>query len=187
MKTVLSYLISSNANKIFMAFDACRDFYDPNEDQATVDKKRALIASVFQSNKGAEMPSEDLRLLNKKEYSVLFSTSEKETALDSTANGISPFTISFVTALNRETSFIQAMLLAKRLTEEKTGGEQSPEIDIKWNSDLQYAASKTVTNSAFFELNQPLTPDMFNTSAEELKKYTKHLTDEGLEGLGVDS
>src|SRR5271157_3902336 len=181
VQAVLSSLTSANANKIFIAFDACRDFYDPKEDQASVEKKRALMASVFQSYKGAEMPSEDLRLLNRKEYSVLFSTSEKETALDSMDNGISPFTISFVTALGRETSFIQAMLLAKRLTEEKTGGEQSPEIDIKWNSDLQYAISKTVTNSALFELNAPLTPEMFNTSAEELKKYTKHLTDQGLE------
>jgi hypothetical protein len=181
VQAVLSSLTSANANKIFIAFDACRDFYDPKEDQASVEKKRALMASVFQSYKGAEMPSEDLRLLNRKEYSVLFSTSEKETALDSMDNGISPFTISFVTALSRETSFIQAMLLAKRLTEEKTGGEQSPEIDIKWNSDLQYATSKTVTNSALFELNEPLTPEMFNTSAEELKKYTKHVTDQGLE------
>ena len=158
VQAVLSALTSANANKIFIAFDACRDFYDPKEDQASVEKKRALMASVFQSYKGAEMPSEDLRLLNRKEYSVLFSTSEKETALDSMDNGISPFTISFVTALSRETSFIQAMLLAKRLTEEKTGGEQSPEIDIKWNSDLQYSTSKTVTNSALFELNELLRP-----------------------------
>jgi len=181
VQTVLSSLTSANANKIFLAFDACRDFYDPKEDQTSVEKKRALMASVFQSYKGAEMPSEDLRLLNRKEYSVLFSTSEKETALDSTDNGISPFTVSFITALTRETSFIQAMLLAKRLTEEKTGGDQSPEIDIKWNSDLQYAASKTVTNSAFYELNEPLKPEMFDIPAEELKKYTRHLTDQGLD------
>jgi hypothetical protein len=181
VQAVLSSLTSANANKIFIAFDACRVFYDPKEDQTTVEKKRALMASVFRSYRGAEMPSEDLRLLNRKEYSVLFSTSEKETALDETDNGISPFTVSFVTALGRETSFIQAMLLAKRLTEEKTGGEQSPEIDIKWNSDLQYATSKTVTNSALFELNEPLTPEMFNSSPEDLKKYTKHLTDQGLE------
>ena len=119
MQTVLSSLTSANANKIFLAFDACRDFYDPKEDQTSVEKKRALMASVFQSYKGAEMPSEDLRLLNRKEYSVLFSTSEKETAFDSTDNGISPFTVSFITALTRETSFIQAMLLAKRLTEDR--------------------------------------------------------------------
>lgn len=181
VQTVLSSLTSANASKIFIAFDACRDFYDPKENQAAVEKKRALMASVFQSYKGAEMTSEDLRLLNRKEYSVLFSTSEKETALDSTDNGISPFTVSFITALTRETSFIQAMLLAKRLTEEKTGGEQSPEIDIKWNSDLQYATSKTVTNSALYELNEPLKPEMFDISVEELKKHTRHLTDQGLD------
>jgi hypothetical protein len=181
VKTVLSLLATANANKIFVAFDACRVFYDPREDEATVKKKRAIISSVFQSYKGAEMPSGDLRLLNRKEYGVLFSTSEKEFALDSTDNGISPFTVSFVTALARETSFIQAMLLAKRLTEEKTRGAQSPEIDIKWNSDLQYAKSKTVTNSALFELNEPLTPDMFEASEEVLKKYTQHLTDQGID------
>jgi hypothetical protein len=181
VKTLLSLLATANANKIFVAFDACRVFYDPKEDAATVKKKRAIISSVFQSYNGAGMPSGDLRLLNRKEYGVLFSTSEKEFALDSTDNGISPFTVSFVTALARETSFIQAMLLAKRLTEEKTKGAQSPEINIKWNSDLQYGKSETVTNSAFFELNEPLTPDMFDTSEEVLKKYTQHLTDQGLD------
>jgi Caspase domain/PDZ domain len=181
IKTVLSLLGSANASKIFVAFDACRSLYSVRENVASLEKKRALIAPLFGSYRGVKMPKADLKLLNRKEYSVLFSTSEKEVALDSTDNGISPFTVSFVTALGRETSFIQAMLLAKRLTEEKTNGAQSPDIDIKWNGDLQYAAAHTITNEALFELNDPLKPAMFNAPKEALDTYTRHLSDEGLE------
>ena len=119
--------------------------------------------------------------MNRKEYSILFSTSEREVALDQSSIGLSPFTKSFVTALARETSFIQAMLLAKRLTEEETRGKQSPDLEIKWNSDLHYASSQTVRNSALFELNTALTPAMFTDQGSAAKNHSVLMRDQGME------
>jgi Caspase domain len=181
IKTLLSLLAAAGPSKVFVIFDACRDFFDPASGDS--ETKRALIKSAFQSYRGAGMSAADLSSLNRKEYSVVFSTSEREVALDRSSLGISPFTKSFVTALTRETSFIQAMLLAKRLTEEETGGRQSPDLEIKWNSDLRYSTSQTVKNSALFELNynMALTPDTFQDQGNAAKIHSVLIRDQGME------
>ena len=53
VQTVLSSLTSANANKIFLAFDACRDFYDPKEDQTSVARLDGLGVSILQGRGNA--------------------------------------------------------------------------------------------------------------------------------------
>ncbi|HKJ61143.1 MAG TPA: hypothetical protein VKA94_04000, partial [Hyphomicrobiales bacterium] len=103
---------------------------------------------------------------------MLFSTSHGEIALDSTVGGISPFTKAFLLALGRESSFVPAMLLAKRLTEEITKDAQSPDIRIKWNADLAYARASAVVNRATYFLNERITPAEMAGANVDLSKLT---------------
>jgi hypothetical protein len=134
---------------------------------------RASSAAPLPTGVRGFTPAEaDFRALNRKEYAVLFSTSHGEGAIDSTDEGISPFTKAFLLALGRETSFVPAMLLTKRITEEITKGAQSPDVQIKWNGDLVYAKSSSVNNVAEYELNNSLPAASFVGSSFDLAKMT---------------
>jgi tetratricopeptide (TPR) repeat protein len=155
LKTLLDALAEADFDKTLVAFDACRNSVKMVTAAASQDTPNSNV-TVVRSFRGMKISSVELQSLRRKEYSILFSTSAGEFAIDSLSDGLSPFTKSFISALRRESSFIPAMVLTKRITEEATSNEQSPTIEIKWNSDVTFARTLKSTNSAFYELNEPL-------------------------------
>ncbi len=166
LRTVLTLLAAADFEKVFVAFDACRNII------ASEAPKSDTVTGAVPSIRGFARSESDFRALNRREYAVLFSTSHGEFALDSTVGGISPFTKAFLLALGRESSFVPAMLLAKRLTEEITEDAQSPDIRIKWNADLAYARASAVVNRATYFLNEPITPTEMAGANVDLSKLT---------------
>lgn len=170
LRTVLAQLAAVDFEKVFVAFDACRNIIAnealKSEETGNAEPRTLPAIRGFARSEG------DFRALNRREYAVLFSTSHGEFALDSTVGGISPFTKAFLLALGRESSFVPAMLLAKRLTEEITEGAQSPDIRIKWNADLAYARASAVINRATYFLNEPITPAEMAGASVDLSNLT---------------
>jgi hypothetical protein len=166
LRTVLTLLAAADFEKVFVAFDACRNIIGSEA------PKPDAAADAVPSIRGFARSESDFRALNRREYAVLFSTSHGEFALDSTVGGMSPFTKAFLLALGRESSFVPAMLLAKRLTEEITEGAQSPDIRIKWNADLAYARASAVVNRATYFLNDRLSPAEMAGANVDLSKLT---------------
>lgn len=154
LKTLLDALAEADFDKTLVAFDACRNPVKLATVAPVEDGPRA--GGAIRSVRGMKLSQVELQSLRRKEYSILFSTSVGDFAIDSLSDGLSPFTKSFTSALRRESSFIPAMVLTKRITEELTSNEQSPTIEIKWNSDLTFSRTLRSSNSAFYELNEPL-------------------------------
>jgi hypothetical protein len=170
LRLILMQLATANFEKVFIAFDACRNMITTADAKPTqADAENAILPNGFH---GLARADSDFQTLNHKEYAVLFSTSHGDTAIDSTVDGLSPFTKAFLLALGKETSFMPAMLLTKRITEEITNRVQSPDIQIKWNTDLTYARSSAVTNSAVYDLNSQITAAEMAASTIDLSKIT---------------
>lgn len=173
LKDILWRLANANFEKVFVAFDACRNMIDTAGAKSTQDPvAKTPRPSLRRGLRGLARADSDFEVLNRKEYAVLFSTSHGDIALDSTIDGLSPFTQAFLSALARETSFIPAMVLIKRITEEITKRAQSPDIQIKWNSDVTYARSSAVVNGALYELNNRITAAEMANSKLDLAKIT---------------
>lgn len=173
LKVILWLLASANFDKVFVAFDACRNIVVTQDAKPTgAPPASTAPPGLPKGLYGLARSDSDFQVLNRKEYAVLFSTSHGDPALDSTVEGLSPFTRAFLLALGREASFMPAMLLTKRITEELTKKRQSPDIQIKWNSDITYARSSAVVNSAVYELNNQITAAEMANSTPDLAKIT---------------
>jgi len=162
LKVLMNELGNADFEKILVAFDACRNAVKVPTEQVAAAQRTSEVRAV----RGLQLSSAEMQSLRRKEYSILFSTSEGEFALDTGTDGLSPFTKAFNTALRSEQSFISAMVLTKRITEQITQSAQSPTIEIKWNSDLAYGKAEKFASSARYESEFKQTPA--NTAAREL-------------------
>ena len=172
LRVILWLLASANFEKVFIAFDACRNMTPADNGERTqAAAAKSILPNGFHGLARAGSDFQALTL-SRREYAVLFSTSHGENAVDATVDGLSPFTKAFLLALGRETSFMPAMLLTKRITEELTKKRQSPDIEIKWNSDVTYSRSSAETNSAIYKLNDRLTAAEMASSTLDLSKIT---------------
>lgn len=171
LQSVLDQLANLNYEKLLVAFDACRNVVDIA--QSPISKNNA--GGSTRGYRGLSVAQGELKEISRREYAVLFSTSLGELAIDSLDGGLSPFTRSFVTALQEESSFVQAMLLTKRMTEESTNKRQSPTLEIKWNGDLQYARGTSSRSQSTYELNEKLRHIARADQRSELDKITRSI------------
>jgi hypothetical protein len=169
LQVVLPLLAAANFEKVFVAFDACRNPVGNEGAKSAQEGKDSILPDRI---RGLARTDSDFEELARKEYAVLFSTSQGAYAYDTTVDGLSPFTKAFSLALAKETSFLKAMVLTKQITEDITKGAQSPDIQIKWNSDLSYARSPAVTNSAAYLLNNQIAAADLAASPIDLSSVT---------------
>jgi uncharacterized caspase-like protein len=113
LQVVLPLLAAANFEKVFVAFDACRNPVGNEGAKSAQEGKDSILPDRI---RGLARTDSDFEELARKEYAVLFSTSQGAYAYDTTVDGLSPFTKAFSLALAKETSFLKAMVLTKQIT-----------------------------------------------------------------------
>lgn len=175
LQEILLLLSKSNFEKILVALDACRNLYE--EKKVSYNNRANEKGVNIRGFRVEPAKSDGVHSLNRREYAVLYSTSKREIALETTKEGISPFTKAFLLALGREKSFLSAMLLTKRITEQITNYKQSPDIQIKWNTNLSYKETLKTSYRGRFLLRENAQLNWFANSKEKLAKMSYSIGD----------
>lgn len=138
IEEILLEIRKMNFSSYLFAFDACRNIlegYEPTElERKLTATERSGLAARTRSISMAGLNMAPLSSLN---YAISFSASDGQVALDSTDGTYSPYAKAFAKSFRNNISVTQALLDIRREVIEETGGQQDPELLLKWRGDVE--------------------------------------------------
>ncbi|MBN9217599.1 MAG: caspase family protein [Mesorhizobium sp.] len=140
--------------KVLVVFDACRTIVDVKQAVASAGDAKPVLDDVSVRSVRPLSPAQvDTDPSGGGEYTIAFSASSGQPAIDTLNGKNSPFAEIFAANIREKPTILSALIDTRNGVSSATGGKQLPRLELGWGADVALTAH--VVSSASLQLELP--------------------------------